>query len=197
MCADALTSILENYQVLQTTWEQAMKVTTDTEIKARILGVSTQMGKFEFLFGIVLGQLILGHSDNLSKTLQKKTCSAAEGQEIAKMVIVTLQGIRTEQSFDLFWAKLSKISESLDLDEPQLPRRRKVPARYEQGSASGHFHDTPKVYYRQLYYKAIDNSIECLKKRFDQPGYHMYSNLEQLLIKAGMKEDYELHFKTM
>lgn len=87
-----------------------------------------------------------------------------EGQEIAKMVIVTLQGIRTEQSFDLFWVKLSSILESLDVDEPQLPRRRKVPARYEQGSASGHFHDTPKVYYRQLYYEAIDNSIECLKK---------------------------------
>ena len=97
VCADALTSILDNYQVLQTTWEQAMEDTTDTEIKARILGVSTQMSKFDFLFGIVLGQLILGHSDNLSKTLQKKTCSAAEGQEVAQMVIITLQGIRTEQ----------------------------------------------------------------------------------------------------
>ena len=36
VCADALTSILENYQILQTTWEQAIEVSTDTEIKARI-----------------------------------------------------------------------------------------------------------------------------------------------------------------
>ena len=113
------------------------------------------------------------------------------------MVIKTLQGIQTEQSFDLFWEKLSRLSESLDVDDAQLPRQRKVPLRYEQGSANGHFHDTPKVFYRQLYYEAIDNSIECLKKRFDQPGYHMYCNLEQLLIKAGMKENYELHFKTV
>ena len=111
VCADALTSILENYQILQTTWEQATEVSTDTEIKARILGVSTQMSKFDFLFGIVLGQLILGHSDNLSKTLQKKTCSAAEGQDVAYMVIKTLQGIWTEQSFDLLWAKLAKLLE--------------------------------------------------------------------------------------
>ena len=113
------------------------------------------------------------------------------------MVIKTLQGIRTEQSFDLFWEKLAKLSETLDVDEPQLPRRRKVPSRYEDGLASSHFHDTPKVYYRQLYFEAVDNSIECLKKRFDQPGYHMYSNLEQLLIKAVMKENYELHFKAV
>ena len=72
-----------------------------------------------------------------------------------------------------------------------------MPLRYEDGLASCHFHDTPKVYYRQLYFEAVDNSIESLKKRFDQPGYHMYSNLEQLLIKAVMKENYELHFKTV
>ena len=153
--ADALTSILENYQILQTAWEQATEVSMDTEIKARILGVSTQMSKFDFLFGIVLGQLILGHSDNLSKTLQKKTCSAAKGQEVAYMVIKTLQGIQTEQSFDLLWAKLAKLSETLDVDEPQLPRRRKVPLRYEDGLASCHFHDTPKVYYRLYILKQL------------------------------------------
>ena len=49
------------------------------------------------------------------------------------MVIKTLQGICTEQSFDLFWTKLAKLSETLDVGEAQLPRRRKVPSRYEDG----------------------------------------------------------------
>jgi len=39
--------------------------------------------------------------------------------------------------------------------------------------------------------------MEYLKKRFDQPGYNTYSNLEQLLIKTVMKEDYELHLKAV
>jgi len=108
------------------------------------------MSKFDFLFGVALGQLVLGHSDNLSKTLQKKTCSAAEGQEVAQMVIKTLQSIRTEQAFDLFWTKLAKLSETLDIDEAQLPRQRKVASRYEDGLASCHFHDTPKAYYRHI-----------------------------------------------
>ena len=30
----------------------------------------------------------------------------------------------------------------------------------------------------------------------EKPGYQMYSNLEQLLIKVAMTENYELHFKA-
>ena len=47
---------------------------------------------------------------------------SCKGQEVAYMVIKRLQGIQTEQSFDLLWAKLAKLSETLDVDEPQLPR---------------------------------------------------------------------------
>ena len=41
--AEALASISENYRVLQLTWESAKNATTDTEMKARILGVAAQM----------------------------------------------------------------------------------------------------------------------------------------------------------
>ena len=109
-----LQSILENYQVLQTTWEQTMEFTADTKIKARILGVFTQMSRFDFVFGTVLGQLILGHSSNL----MRKMCSDAEAQEVAEMLIITLRGIQTE--FDLLQAQLARISESLDIDEAEL-----------------------------------------------------------------------------
>jgi len=90
VCADALTSILE---VLQTTWEQAIEVSTDTEIKARILGDSMQMSKFDFFFWCCAWSVGTGI---FSKTLQKKTCSAAEGQEVTQMVIKTLQSTQTE-----------------------------------------------------------------------------------------------------
>ena len=34
-----------------------------------------------------------------------------------------------------------------------------------------------------------------LKNRFDQPGYKIYSKLEELLIKASMGEDFDASFK--
>ena len=69
-----------------------------------------------------------------------------------------------------------------------LPRQHKRPKRYDDGLSSGTFHDSPKSYYRQLYYEAIDNIVSCLNDRFDQPGYRIYSNLEQLLVKECQKK---------
>lgn len=193
MCADSLASIICNYAALQRTWEEASDVARDTETKARIGGVSAQMTKFDFLFGMILSEMLLRHSDNLSKTLQRKSVSAAEGQHVGRMVIDTLQSLRTEESYDLFWTKLSTMTDSADIDveEPQLPRRRKTPKRYDDGLTSGDFHDTPKAYYRQLYYEAIDSIVGSLKDRFNQPGYGVYCKSEELLIKASCKEDFK------
>ena len=52
------------------------------------------MESFDFFFGSSLGELLLSHSGNLSKTLRSFTMSAAEDQEIAKMTFTTLQSLR-------------------------------------------------------------------------------------------------------
>ena len=74
--AEALQSILNNYAVLQELWVESLDQVKDSEMKARILGVASQMKSFSYLFGIVLRDLILRHSDNLSCTLQKVDISA-------------------------------------------------------------------------------------------------------------------------
>ena len=57
--AKALTSIAENYQALQLTWDAAKEATKDTEMGARIGGVAAQMEKFDLFFGVELGQKVL------------------------------------------------------------------------------------------------------------------------------------------
>ncbi|KAL5475102.1 hypothetical protein EMCRGX_G027157 [Ephydatia muelleri] len=78
--------ILENHSALMHTWDEAISVARDTESKARIYGVQAQMKKFSFLFGVYLAELVLRHTDNLSKALQCDTVSAAEAQDTAAMV---------------------------------------------------------------------------------------------------------------
>ena len=112
--ADSLFGIICNYSVLMSTWDEAIEVVKDTESKARIQGVYAQMKTFNFLFGTVLGEMVLRHMDNLSKTLQAKALSAAEGQQVADMVVRTLQTLRNVESFDLFWLKVTKTAESLN-----------------------------------------------------------------------------------
>ena len=66
MWANSLASILSNYTVLQELWDELSDIVKDTETIARINGVSSQMKNFDFFFGVVLGKLILSHTDNLS-----------------------------------------------------------------------------------------------------------------------------------
>ena len=42
---------------------------------------------------------------------------------------------------------------------------------YDDGLSTGDFHHTPKAYYKQFYFEAIDLIINCIQDRFDQPGY--------------------------
>jgi len=114
--ADSLASIIGNYAVLQSTWEEAIGVARDTETKARIGGVSAQMKTFDFLFGVVLGEMLLCHSYSLCKCLQKKSISAADGQQVGRMVIYTLHSLRTEESYDLFWIKVGTVAGAVDIN---------------------------------------------------------------------------------
>ena len=82
--AQALQSIISNYEVLQELWQQSIDVTKDAEMRSRIHGVSVYMKSFNFFFGLLLGQFILKDSDNLSKTLQTMAMSAAEAQKSHK-----------------------------------------------------------------------------------------------------------------
>lgn len=194
--ADSLASIINNFEVLQSTWLDALQVTHYIEAKARIQGVSAQMKSLQFLFGVMLGELILWHTDNLSWTLHHKTFSAAEGREIARMTVQTLKSIRSGELFDLFWSKVSSTVESLDVEEPQLPRCRKVPKRIDDGTSAGDFHSTPKEYYRQ-HYQAINMIVMCITDRFDQPGYKVYSEVEQLLLKACKEAEFDSELKSV
>ena len=87
---DSLNSVWENYSVLLDTFERSLGIVSDTETKSRIIGVLSQMRSFQYYFGVKLGQLIFGHCDNLSHTLQHKDLLAAEGQSVAALTLTAL-----------------------------------------------------------------------------------------------------------
>ena len=116
--ANSLQSVLDNYSVLQELWEESKDKASDPSVKARIIGVQAQFKKFSYFFGVLLGELILQHSDNLSKALQSPKLSASEGQRIAAMTVKTLQSLRSDSNFDLFWRKVEITRQKFDIDAP-------------------------------------------------------------------------------
>ena len=125
------------------------------------------MNTFSFYFGLVLGEMLLRHSDNLNKSLQHDKLSAAKRQAIAVMINTTSASLRNAAHYDLFWQKVVAMAKENNVEDPKLPRNRKRPVRYEDGNAEAEFHSTPKDYYRQIYYEALDLIVQSIKDRFE------------------------------
>ena len=84
-------------------------------MKARVKGAHATMKKFSFFFGAMLGIRILGQTDNLSKCLQQKTLSTAEGQESAKKIVAALKRERNDPSYKLFYDSVLEQMQALDV----------------------------------------------------------------------------------
>lgn len=194
---ESIKSIIENYNVLKELWVQCLELNLQPDVKGRIIGVQTQMLHFKFLFGLKLCERILLITDNLSKTLQKQSLFAAEGQEVASLTVKTLESMRNESDFHLFFQHLETLRAHTETDVPCLPRRRTAPQRLEIGEGVGYHASSVEEYYRAQYFEALDLAICGIKDRFDQPGYETYKNLEQLLLKAANKKEYSYELQEV
>ena len=75
---DSLESVVANYNSLLQLWEESLESgRLEPDLKARIIGVKTVMQNFRFLYGLKLSETVLKLTDNLSKTLQHISLSAA------------------------------------------------------------------------------------------------------------------------
>lgn len=189
--AASMNSVLDNYEVLLGVWEESKGSHLDSDMKARIIGVDTQTQSFDFLYGVSLGAMILNHIDNLSKTLQHANMSAAEGQHLAKMTLDVLKSIRQPEYFESFYQRVLLRQKQLDIGLPSLPRKRRAPRHLEVGSSDGDFHASVEDHYRAIYYEALDLVTMGITDRFDQPGYQVYRNIEDLILKVCQGKQYE------
>ena len=99
----------------------------DTETKARMIGVQTQINKFNYFFGVNLAILLLWYSDNLGATFQSRKLSDTQVQLITRETVITLEKLRDNDKVLLFrrealteseqsrywWARLRKKKESV------------------------------------------------------------------------------------
>ncbi len=193
--AQSLQSVLLNYSVLQELWISSLESSLESEMRARIIGVKAQMESFQYYFGVCVGELVLNHADNLSKSLQSKTISAAEGQKLAEMTMKVFSKIRSIEQFELFWTTITKKASTLDIDKPSLPRNRKRPKRYDSESEQ-YCPITVQELFRKHYFEILDHAINSIKSRFDQPGYASYKTVESLLMKCvSIDEDFTEEFE--
>ena len=67
--------------------------------------------------------------------------------------------------------KQLRVFVKLEIDDPRLPRERKIFSHCEEGEAPVEFVSTVDGHYRQILYQAIDMGVNCISDRFQKKGH--------------------------
>ena len=106
------------------------------------------------------------------------------------LTVRTLPGIGTEENFDFLRASVDLRRQQLGVDQPQLPKRRKMSRRYD-GMEQEEFAQTDKALKKGFFYEATDLAIYSITNWFDHPGFKVYCYVEQILLKACSGKGYQ------
>ena len=136
-------------------------------------------------FGSKLSHLLFGPAEEVSKVLQAKNISLQESLASVHTVKHFYERQRSDDAFDSFFDKIVEEARSLNMGEAKLPRPKKF-----EGSVPHQF-DTPKSFFRQVFFESCDLLINELESRFEQPSVEPVLVIESLLIKAANKENIE------
>ena len=84
-----------------------------------------------------------------------------------------------------------------DIDAPTLSSKRCAPRWLQIGLTDGDFHSTPEDNYKQIYYEALDRSCESINSKFNQSGYKVYRNVEDLVLNACRRCPYDTELNNV
>jgi hypothetical protein len=119
--ADSLASVQIDFEVVQKSLDEFTRMSTHhMEKSAKVNGISSQLQKFDLLFGMMLGEKALRYVDNLSCTLQHKELSAAEGQLAAELTVDTLATHRKEEEFENLCASIMDKAACVEVNKPNV-----------------------------------------------------------------------------
>ena len=111
------------------------------------------------------------------------------------MAIKTLFGLKSE--FERFWTSVLAKAQELKIGEPKLPRKKLQPSRFFEKKTESDPPETAKQRYEKMFIAAFEKNIECLENRFNQNGLEYYEALQQVLILAASKKNYDTELKKI
>ena len=178
---EAIYAVLTNYEAVKATCEVVVEEGGDIGLKAD--GMLGRLEKFSTLFGLRLSYLVFSAGEELSRTLQSKDCNIQVALNSSNLTHNYNKRMRSDEEFNSFYDRILKESEN-KTEAPILARQRKAAARLDDG-APGHCFSTPKAFHRQQYFEVLDLLHEELGRRFDQKGFSLLGDIEQLLLTAA------------
>lgn len=191
----AVSSVMENFEVIICALEEL------SDEPGKIGGEASALLKscatFEFFFYISLLNEIFHITSTLSNYLQGVKISVGSAVKLAGSCCMVLQARRNDDYFNQLWLKAYDLATTLNLEQPTLPRKKRVPLRIDDGLSSGDHHATVQSLYRMNYYEALDTIVTQLANRFSENDLSPLLNIESLLLSKSVESELQQKVATV
>lgn len=107
---------------------------------------------------------LLDRIEILNGNLQNSEYCVIDSYQKVEAVIDSLSNSR-DSKFEIIWEKACNGVEKFDIEEPSLPRCKRIPKRLLHSSNANvqdHAFQTPKDMYRKLYYEVYDQFLTSI-----------------------------------
>lgn len=210
MRVSSVQTLVENYESLLTFMAEVSDChTNETGTKAGAFLKSLR--SFDTFFGFNLLIEIFGRCETVAAQLQSTSLSVTECQRLITGLRLCWKQQREEfiqqeteehtggigfhaqceSRYDRFWDSVTREAERLELDEPELPRVRRPPKRFDGGSTP-HIFKCPKDRFRQIYIQALDECLGAIDSRFNSEAFKVANNIEKVVVDAAEGRAFEL-----
>ena len=154
----------------------------DSKVSAKASGFIIQLESFEFYFLLTVLIAIFDRIEILNAELQKSDISFNECNRKIQSVMESLAEVR-ESKFETVWLEAVSSAKDLGLEEPKLPRKRKIPKRLETdlgyaSSSQAYSFLNPKIYCKKIYCVIFDHVLMAMNTRFKSETLEMMSSFE-------------------
>ncbi|XP_047100970.1 uncharacterized protein LOC124719826 [Schistocerca piceifrons] len=126
-----------------------------------------------------------------ANALQRKFLHLEEASKIISTLVTSIKFMIN--NFESFWGEVTSECQDMDVDSPKLPRRRKVPKKYDD-SINSSVETFTEVCdkYRRLYYETMDTSTSFLESQFKTQSFMSVNQTEQFLLVKYLKQENHL-----
>lgn len=188
----ALQSVIDQYEAVLESLSD-MSQSSNGEIATKASGLLDRFQEGQTLLLLNMALAVFSILEQLNRSLQSKSVTVSGMIEAIGVVKSKLASMRTDDTFGDMFCSSSTAAGHLQLNDIELPRRRRPPARYT-GRAEAYSFSTAEEHYRTLFYQLVDVTSTQLEERFDttSSGLSTYLKLESVLLQGKLAPHEEL-----
>ena len=107
-------------------------------------------------------------TEMLSKTLQSAAMTVVAASNATRKTCSRLDHYRRDDEWLTLWQRCQDEASTLDLDDPVVARLRRPPRRFDDSGPAANL--TPEHHFKVMFIEFLDNILQTIQRRFDQPS---------------------------